>query len=200
MTTFFSSDLHFGHNRAFIYEPRGFSSIEEHDAAIVENWNSMVGSHDVCYLLGDCMLGANHEYGLNLLRQLNGHLFFIRGNHDTDTRWNEYMTLPNCQGVLGYATIVKDLGYKFYLCHYPTETSCLENMAKLKHHLINLHGHTHSPHVFEKDKPYQYNVALDAHDCFPVSTAEILTDIEHEVTKCLSYLQCKIFTDYNFLL
>ena len=31
MTVYITSDLHFGHNRNFIYESRGFSSIEEHD-------------------------------------------------------------------------------------------------------------------------------------------------------------------------
>lgn len=33
----FTSDLHFGHNKSFLYEPRGFNSIEEHDATIIKN-------------------------------------------------------------------------------------------------------------------------------------------------------------------
>ena len=184
---YFTSDTHFGHNRNFIYEPRGFSSIEEHDQIIIKRWNSVVQPLDIVYHLGDAMLGADHEYGLNCLRQLNGHIYMIRGNHDTDTRWVEYCSLPNVVP-LGWAEIIKHEFGKSYLCHYPTETSCLENMAPIKNHLVNLHGHTHSPHKFEHNKPYQYNVALDAHNCYPVSLEEIYNDIENEVQRCLLYL------------
>ena len=32
---YITSDLHFGHNQSFLYEPRGFSSIGEHDRVII---------------------------------------------------------------------------------------------------------------------------------------------------------------------
>lgn len=185
---FVTSDTHFGHDRGFIYEPRGFSSIGGHDEEIIYRWNSIVTPEDTVYHLGDAMLGSNHEYGLSCLNRLNGHIIMIRGNHDTDRRWEEYEDqwphiLPT-----GWAYVLKhDLG-KSYLCHYPTETSCLENMTPIKHHLINLHGHTHSTHKFEKNKPYQYNVALDAHNCCPVSLKQVYADINKEVQQCLSYL------------
>ena len=38
----FSSDLHLGHQKEFLYVPRGFSSIEEHDEAIIDNINEVV--------------------------------------------------------------------------------------------------------------------------------------------------------------
>lgn len=187
MTIYLVSDLHFGHDRGFIYEPRGFSSIGEHDAEVIYRWNSIVKPDDTVYHLGDAMLGANHEYGLSCLSRLNGHIFMIRGNHCTDRRWEEYATLPNVV-TLGWAHVLKHEFGKSYLCHYPTETSCLENMTPIKNHLVNFHGHTHSSHKFEHDKPYQYNVALDAHDCCPVSLEEAYDDIHREVQKCLSYL------------
>ena len=34
-----TSDLHLQHDKPFIYEARGFSSIQEHDEAIIKNWN-----------------------------------------------------------------------------------------------------------------------------------------------------------------
>ena len=182
-----TSDTHFGHDRAFIYEPRGFSSIEEHDQIIIEKWNTIVQPQDIVYHLGDVMLGSNHEYGLNCLCQLNGQIKIIRGNHCTDKRWEEYATLPNVQ-TLGYADVIKHPWGKSYLCHYPTETSYLENMVPIKNHLINLHGHTHSKEKFEHGKPYQYNVAVDAHDCYPASLEQIYKDIEQEVQQCLQYL------------
>ena len=37
---FVTSDLHFGHDRGFLYEPRGFNSPEEHDKGIIKNLNA----------------------------------------------------------------------------------------------------------------------------------------------------------------
>ena len=48
---YLSSDLHFGHDRGFIYEPRGFSNIQEHDEAIIERFNSIVQPEDDLYLM-----------------------------------------------------------------------------------------------------------------------------------------------------
>ena len=56
---YFTSDTHFSHNRGFLYEPRGFSSIEEHDETIVENWNKTIKPEDCIFLLGDTMLNNN---------------------------------------------------------------------------------------------------------------------------------------------
>lgn len=56
-----TSDLHIGHNREFVYEYRGFASCEEHDAVLVENWNSLVAEDDIVYILGDVMLKHNLE-------------------------------------------------------------------------------------------------------------------------------------------
>ena len=67
-------------------------------------------------------------------------------------------------------------------------TSYLENMAPLKQHLINLHGHTHSKNKFYQDIPFMYNVALDAHNNTPVSFDKIISDIEEKVNECIAML------------
>ena len=66
---YLTSDTHFCHDREYIYQARGFSSIEEHDENIVKNWNSVVNPDDEVYLLGDVVL-MNTEYGLRYLQQL----------------------------------------------------------------------------------------------------------------------------------
>ena len=58
---FITSDLHFCHDRAFVYEPRGFSNIKEMNQAIVERWNSTVQPEDIVYVLGDIMLNNNDD-------------------------------------------------------------------------------------------------------------------------------------------
>lgn len=188
----YSSDLHFGHSRAFLYEPRGFTSIEEHDAAIIENWNKVVKPEDSVYLLGDLMLNYN-EGGIAKLNQLNGTIYYIRGNHDGDIRCMLYKErtrmIPLCgQFETSWASVEEINGYTIYLSHYPTYTSYLENMAPLKRHLLNFHGHTHSKNKFYQDIPFMYNVALDAHNNTPVSFDEIIADIEAKKDECLAML------------
>ena len=70
---FVTSDTHFGHDRKFLYSPRGFKSIQEHDEAIIQNWNSVVEPDDTVYHLGDVMLGDN-EHGMECLKRLNGNI------------------------------------------------------------------------------------------------------------------------------
>ena len=44
---YITSDLHFGHQQSFLYEPRGFNSIEEHDKVIIENIYSFISNSGV---------------------------------------------------------------------------------------------------------------------------------------------------------
>ena len=183
--TYFTSDLHFGHDRGFIYEPRGFASSIEHDSTIISKWNSVVKADDIVFILGDLMLGNNAE-GIEKLKRLNGNLHIILGNHDTNTRINLYKDLPNVQQVV-YATKIKVKGYHFYLSHYPTLTVNM-NETDLKAMVLNLHGHTHSPDKFERDNPYAYNVAIDAHNGYPVSVDKVIKDIIDKYYECKRFI------------
>lgn len=182
---FFTSDIHFCHDREFLYKPRGFDSISEMNDAIVERWNNVVGKEDTVYILGDLML-CNNEMGVELLCGLNGMKRIIRGNHDTDNRVELYRSLPNVLSVED-AAYFKWNGYKFFLTHFPCLTGSLEH-SDAKHTLINLFGHTHSKLLFYEDRPYMYNVAMDAHNSTPVCISEIVSDIEKNVEECKAML------------
>lgn len=67
----FSSDLHFNHNRQFIYQARGFETLEEMNQTIIERFNSLVKPEDDLYLLGDTMLGKLED-SKPLVAALNG--------------------------------------------------------------------------------------------------------------------------------
>lgn len=175
-----SSDCHFGHDRSFIYEPRGFLSIQENDEIIVERFNSIVRPEDDLYLLGDQMLGDN-ESGVSCLKQINCKLHILWGNHDTDVRKILYNYLPNVVEICGYATMLKYNKWHFLLSHYPTLTANYDDYNKpLKARVWNLYGHTHSNDCFEfMNKGWQsYNVAVDAHNCYPVNIDSIIKDIK----------------------
>ena len=183
---FVTSDLHFGHDREFLWGPRGFESSQEHDEMVIRNWNSIVRPEDTVYVLGDLMLGDN-DYGKCCVERLNGHIKLIRGNHDSNKRWNEvYSTIPNIE-LVGWADVINYRKYNFYLSHFPTLTGNLEKES-LHQMTLNLHGHTHSKDKFYEDRPYMYNVALDANNNTPVLLDDIIEQMKAKVQECLNYL------------
>ena len=172
-----TSDLHFCHNKPFLYEPRGFISIQEMNEAIIRNWNSVVDDFDLVYVLGDLMLNDN-ELGRKCFNQLKGNKVIIIGNHDTDTRVEMYKTLRGVVDIV-YAQQFKYNGYHFLACHYPTLTANHDYDKPLNHRLISLCGHTHTKDKFlDWDKGYIYHCELDAHNNYPVSLDQIIEDIK----------------------
>ena len=180
---FVTSDTHFGHDREFIWGPRGFISHVEHDRQIIENWNLVVEPDDIVYHLGDVMLG-DIEYGMGCLSQLNGHIKIIRGNHDTDKRWALYANLPSVE-CIGWAEVIKYKKYQFYLSHHPTLTSNLEKAPYLRMHLINLFGHTHQNKQFYQDIPFMFHVGMDSNNCTPILLDDAISLMQEETKKCL---------------
>lgn len=176
---YFTSDLHFGHNKEFLYGARGFDSIEEHDEAVIKNWNSVVEDGDTVYVLGDVTM-VDLEHGEECLRRLHGQIKVIIGNHDSEHKLAMYKTLPNVE-VIGYATMITVDKQNFYLCHYPTVIRDAISNYRLKENIITLFGHTHQKSRFYLTSPFMYNVALDAHDCTPVSIDEVLADVKLNV-------------------
>lgn len=178
---YFTSDLHFCHDREFIWAERGFKSVSEMNETIIRNWNSMIDENDDCYVLGDIMLGDNTQ-GLKCLKQLRGHIHIIRGNHDTASRIPLYESCYNVVKVSN-AEYIKAEGYNFYLFHYPTITANLDDGAPIKARVINLCGHSHIKNRFkDMDKGLIYHVEIDCHNNFPISFDEILFDINHFIS------------------
>ena len=46
MAYFFIADTHFGHENALAFDNRPFRTIEEHDKALIENWNNAVSRNE----------------------------------------------------------------------------------------------------------------------------------------------------------
>lgn len=174
---YFTSDLHFCHDRAFVYQPRGFNSIQEHNETIISNWNTVVNNDDEVYILGDLMLNDNVT-GLECINKLKGKKYFVAGNHDSPTRIRLYE--ENGLINLGYAHQIKYKGYTFYMSHFPTMTGNFDADKPLKTRTISLCGHSHYQNKFEDmDKGLIYHCELDAHNCHPVNVDNIIEDIKN---------------------
>ena len=179
-----TSDLHLGHDRQFIWGPRGFNSVEEMNEAIVSRWNERVAPEDDVYILGDLMLGEN-EIGINYLRQLNGRIHVVLGNHDTPTRQAIYLEMPNIVEV-EWAIMLNYKKYHFFMTHFPCMTGNLEKET-LRQMTLNLYAHTHQKTNFYEDRPYMYHVGCDSHNCCPVLLDDIIQEMKDKSIKTDMY-------------
>lgn len=174
------------HDREFLFKPRGFNSISEHDEEVIRRWNEIVGPEDEVYHLGDVMLNDN-KHGVECLKRLNGKIHILPGNHDTPARIAIYEILDNVV-VEPLAIRLKYKKYNFYLSHYPTMTSNLEGSPHLREHTINIYGHTHQKTNFYEDRPYMFHAGLDSHDCTPVLLDDAIQIMKDKVHECLAML------------
>lgn len=175
-----TSDWHFGHNKEFLWGPRGFKNEYEMGEALVKNYNALVDADDDVYCLGDLMLSNNDE-GLMRIKSLKGRIHVIRGNHDSDARMELY---SNCYNIVEIceAKYLRYGKYHFYLSHYPTLTANYDDDKPLKTKMVSLCGHTHTPDKWHDwDKGLIYHCEVDSHGNKPVSIEQIISDIKEKV-------------------
>ena len=180
---YLTSDTHFNHDKEFIWGPRGFKSCKESNETIIKNWNNTVKSEDTIIIVGDFILGKDIDAARKIVNMLNGIKILVVGNHDTRAKLKLYEEL----GIeIVYAMPLEYKGRQFYISHYPTLTADLNSSPD--HAIFDLFGHTHSKKMFYEERPYMYNVAVDAHNCTPVSIDQIYNDINDKIKDCISYL------------
>lgn len=138
----FIADLHLGHVNMAV--KRGFASVEEHDAHIIAQWNSVVTKRDVTYILGDVTMEKKAPYAL--LDQLNGRKHVVMGNHDR--RQDVAALLEHVDSVAGMVQ------YKgLILTHCPIHPMELDYRFPK-----NIHGHIHDNVVMIDVYEYGYKV------------------------------------------
>ena len=187
---FFTSDTHFGHSKIIDYCKRPFSSIEEHDKTLIQNWNNVVGQDDTVFHLGDFAYG-NSQFVSNIIKRLNGNIILIKGNHDLR---NMNPTLYNIFSDVVYQARILIDKQTVYLNHFPF--LCFEhgdiNLYK-DNYSIQLFGHVHSgPLTSSEDVnrlnilfPTQYDVGVDNNNYTPISWTDVKNKIKQQINKSL---------------
>ena len=184
-----TSDLHFNHDREFVWGARGFCCVQDMNEAIIEHWNAIVAPEDDVYVLGDlCLGGAGmNDENQKLIERLNGRIHIILGNHDTPARIKMYCFCKNVVEAPKYADMLSYKGYHFYMSHFPTMTANLDRES-LKQCTICLYGHTHQTDNFYQGIPFMYHVGQDSHNCTPVLLDDAIEEMKQEVQKCKEQL------------
>lgn len=149
--------------------------------AIIEKHNKIITPIDTVYVLGDLCLGGGSDGAIRsakkMIQSLKGNLKVILGNHDTDRRVQMYNECWNVE-IIGYADMIHIEKYHFYISHFPTLTSNLDENKSLKQRILNLYGHTHQKTNFLNDSSLNYHVGVDSHNCEPVSIDTVIKDMK----------------------
>ena len=166
MSVFFTSDLHFGHKN--LIEGLRKMTVEESDALIISNWNKIVHKKDIVYVLGDITM-EKPKLIEQYLKQLNGIIRIVGGNHDTIKCCKVFQDLQ--------IPVMGVLNYKGFICtHIPVHPSQIEGFRG------NIHGHIHLSGEIEGLDRYNpsklegkyYNVNIEFHNYKPVLFEDII--------------------------
>ena len=134
--TFFISDLHLGHANCLRFDNRPWQKIEDMDTEIIRRWNAKVSTEDHVYVLGDFAF-RNSMPVSEYVKQLNGFIHLIRGNHDKKDAQSE-----RCfREVADYKELkiqVCGVPVRVVLSHY-----CIPFYNGAHNMAFMLHGHTH---------------------------------------------------------
>lgn len=185
---FFTSDHHFWHKNIIHLCNRPFSSVEEMDAKMIENWNSVVAPSDTVYYLGDFSLDPRAVK--EILPLLNGKKHLIQGNHDKCFKGKD--KLINYYKEAGFESVkhrdtIKIWKYQVLLCHFPykdnPEAKYYDKRPEDNGNWL-LHGHIHEKGKF---KNKMINVGVDVWNFTPVSLEQIekhMKSIDKENKQC----------------
>lgn len=162
----FTSDHHFGHANMLKFtrddgtpvRPE-FSSVEEMDERMIENWNRVVQPGDHVWHLGDFSMRPLR--GEHVIKRLNGRKRLVVGNHDPVKEM-----APFFEKVVLWR-IFKE--FNFTCTHMPI------NLGQLTKTEFNLHGHIH--HRVMADPRY-INVCVEHTDYTPIHLDEVLAKIK----------------------
>ena len=170
------SDTHFQHANILTFvdsntgkSVRGdrFSSVEEMDETMIENWNRVVKPGDIVYHLGDVFFG-NKDTFRSLWSRLNGSKRLVLGNHDDAKFFVQ-------NGLVTKVVVWREFHeHGLLLSHIPLDPSGLYRKRhgdkSTQKMLLNVHGHIH-----QNPSPTEHHrcVCVEHIDYTPVNLEEL---------------------------
>ncbi|MFD1421261.1 metallophosphoesterase [Lactiplantibacillus songbeiensis] len=168
---YFIADLHFYHAAVIEFGQRPFHDVMDMNQQLIKNWNQVVQSpKDEVYILGDFVYHGTGEQANQILRQLRGRKYLIKGNHEA------YLNDENFdQSLFEWIKDYHELNYhkrKFVLFHYP-----ILEWNGYYHQAIQLYGHVHDTRTDYFNGllgPNAVNVGADMINYRPISIDEVI--------------------------
>jgi len=184
MTTWFTADPHYWHTNVIKYSNRPYSSVEEMNEALIENWNKRVQPADHVYLLGDFAIirakgaEARRQMVDDIAKRLVGQIHLIHGNHDHQ----EILHCKRFCEVTIYKRIVVE-EQPIVLHHYAYKTFHGSHKGAW-----NLHGHSHGSLPRDYNM-FQLDVGVDVWNYAPISFEEVREEMKKHKFKPVDHHQ-----------
>lgn len=166
---FFISDTHFGHANMLTFinydgtRMRPFSSVEECDELMIENWNKVVKPTDRIFHLGDVVYKCKNRD--EIMQRLNGEKILIKGNHDKDQLGWYMKYFKDIRGT-------HHIDGNYLLGHFPIHPDSKGRFVR------QLHGHIHAQTVMKSSlvhcgfvrepDPWYRNCCVEVNNYAPV--------------------------------
>jgi calcineurin-like phosphoesterase family protein len=175
-TTWFTSDTHFYHKNICKYCNRPFESVEDMNQGIIDNWNSVVKEGDTVFHLGD-MGFCGIQNLVSLFAQLNGEIFLIIGNHDSEKAANALLREDLIIGYDKYKTITmvgdeECADQQLFLCHFPM----IDWDGKERGSWM-IHGHQHQLLDTPSCSTSHWDVGVDKNNWTPINFEQLKINI-----------------------
>lgn len=172
----FISDFHLFHKNVIKFDNRPFvtdngeADLKTMHDTIIKNWNSVVSKNDVVFYLGDLIFGRK-EWADDILKQLNGKIHFIMGNHDDYKEIVSHNRFETISDLVDLKITGADKEYAFVLCHYP-----IYSWNKIHHGSFMVHGHCHMSlsNLYYHKNNRIIDVGCNGWDYTPVSYTKII--------------------------
>lgn len=191
MKIFVTSDLHFGHRNILkLGNGRPFATIEEHDEALIENWNKVVSAGDMVFILGDLSLRCDIAIVEANLKRLKGQKHVISGNHDKNKLLASLLTTNVIASLRNYFeytyTALDGSKQRFVMMHYPILewNGCIANPNR--NQAIHVYGHIHDTadytNIYRQLGYKAAHIGVDTSAQFPNTSAYSPINLEDVLT------------------
>lgn len=160
---YFSSDSHHGHYNIIKYCNRPFTTVEEMDETIINNFNEVIMPNDTLYFLGDFSFGPQAPFR----ERINcNHIHLIRGNHDRQVQYNLFESVKDLNEYRGS-------GISIVLCHF-----AMRVWNKKHHGSWHLFGHSHGT---IEDFDLSFDCGVDTNNFMPYSLDDVVKRMEAKI-------------------
>lgn len=182
---FFTSDLHFGHARIIEYCKRPYSSVEQMDRVLIDNWNDTISVDDTIVIAGDFCLSGKQAWS-TYLNKLNGIKILVEGNHDHGIPDGYFRHISPLLNLEVFDQDIRKT-QRITVCHYPMLSWHQSHKGAWQ-----LFGHWHGESLLSPEKKdifgfieeeqrqlskintdRQYDVGVDNNNYYPISYSMI---------------------------
>jgi calcineurin-like phosphoesterase family protein len=178
MTSWITSDLHFGHANIMRFCPtaraRFKDDVEYMNEQMVREWNDTIAPEDTVYILGDvAFLPA--DKAVRILQRLNGTKILVEGNHDRKLLNDP--VFRRCFAEIHQYLCITYEKTRVVMFHYP-----IAEWDQMHRGAVHFYGHLHGG-VSGLEKYRARDMGMDATGSIAITMERAIADAMHGAIK-----------------